>query len=115
MNVTQGQVFDVPASLSTIVTIRENSSGYQRSLAFQNLTTDSLSIQIEVSNDGGSNWSLVGTAFTLGSLTLVAKEIAASYTNILRVRASGGGDDRDLVITYFRIFADGNTWTDPTL
>lgn len=114
MYVTQSQTFDVPVSLSTIVTIREGNT-LQRSLFFQNLTTDTLAIQIEHSSDGGATWALVGTAFSLGSLAQVVKEIASTYTNILRIRASGGGDDRDLYIAYSRAFSDGATWTDPTL
>lgn len=114
MLVTQNQTFPVPASLSTILTIRERNT-YQRSLFFQNLTSSSLSISLEHSSDGGSTWEIVGTAFTLTALTQTVKEVAATYSNILRIRASGGGDDRDLYIGFARIFADGSTWTDPTL
>ena len=114
MMCTQSQLFDVPASLTTIVTLREGNT-YARSLYFKNQSSDTLAIQIEHSSDGGATWAIVGTAFSLAAAAIAVKEVAATYSNILRVRASGGGDDRDLFIAYARMFDDGNTWTDPTL
>jgi hypothetical protein len=114
MMVTQSQLFDVPTALSTIVTIREGNT-YARSLYFKNQSSGTLAIQIEHSSDGGATWALVGTAFSLATGVIVVKEVAATYANILRIRSSGGGDDRDLFIAYARMFDDGATWTDPTL
>jgi len=112
---TQSDVLDVPVSLSTILTMRESST-YQRSLFMRNLGTTTLGIQIESSLDGGTTWAIVGTAFSLASGELIVKEIAATVTGILRVRASGGGDDRDLEVAYARIFNDtGHTWVAPVL
>jgi len=114
MLITQTDILDVPSTLSTIVTLRENNS-WGRSLYFENRYSASLSIQIETSADGGSTWSLVGTAFALAAGDKIAKEVSAVYPNILRVRASGGGEDRDLYLGYSRMFATTGTWTDPTL
>ena len=114
MLITQSDIMDVPASLSTIVTLRENNS-WGRSLYFENKYSASLSIQIETSGDGGATWALIGTAFALAAAAKIVKEVTAAYPNILRVRASGGGEDRDLYIGYARMFATTNTWTDPTL
>ena len=113
MLVTQSDVFDVPISLSTILTIRENNT-YERSLYFKNLTASDISIQIETSADGGSTWSLVDSAFTLSANTIEVKQI--EVTNILRLRASGGGDDRDIYLAYARIFNDANReWVRPLI
>jgi len=114
MLITQTDIFDVPASLSTVVNIRENNS-LERSLFFDNKSSATLSIQIETSADGGTTWSLVGTAFSLTAGSQTVKEIAASYPNQLRIRASGGGDDRDLYIGYARLFSNTSSWTNPTL
>lgn len=114
MMVTQSQLFDVPVSLSTIITIREGNT-YARSLYFKNQSSSVLAINIEHSSDGGATWTLVGTAFSLAAAAIAVKEITAAYSNILRIRASGGGDDRDLFVAYARMFDDGATWTDPTL
>lgn len=112
---TQSALFDIPVGLSTVLQIRETNS-YQRMLSFQNHTSSELSIQIEESSDGGATWSVVGTAFVVGALgsasEIVVKSI--SSTNILRVRCSGGGDDRDLTISYARLYADAtNMWSSP--
>jgi hypothetical protein len=106
---------NVPVSLATILTIRENSAGYQRSLFFENISSDTLSIQIQESTDGGATWVLIGTAFSLAAAAKIVKEISSANSNILRIQASGGGDDRDLSIGYSRLFANTATWTDPTL
>jgi len=114
MIATQTGLFDVAAALATVVNIRETNS-WQRSLFFENKSSGTLAIQIETSADGGTTWSLVGTAFSLTTGSRVTKEVSTSYLNQLRIRASGGGDDRDLSITYARMFGDGDTWTNPTL
>jgi hypothetical protein len=115
MLATQSDVLDVPVSLSTILAIREGNS-YQRSLFLRNLSSSTLGVQIETSNDGGTTWAVVGTAFSLAAGELIVKEVAASVTGILRIRASGGGDDRDLEVAYARIFNDtGHTWVAPVL
>ena len=115
MIITQDDVLDVPVALATILTMREGSS-YQRSLYFHNLSSGTISIQIQSSNDGGTVWSLVGTAFSLTTGLLIVKEVAAAVTGILRIQASGGGDDRDLHIAYSRIFDDtGHVWVAPVL
>jgi len=114
MLVTQTDILDVPATLSTILTLRENNS-WARSLFFENRYSASISIEISHSSDGGATWTVWDVAFSLTAGSKIAKEIGAAYGNILRIRASGGGDDRDLYIGYARMFASTNTWTDPTL
>lgn len=115
MIATQGDVFDVPVALGTILTIREPAS-YQRSLYFRNISSNTLAVQIEESDDGGSSWSIVGTAFSLGAGIILVKEVAATVTGILRIRASGGGDDRDLHLEYSRAYDDtSHIWASPTL
>lgn len=113
MLVTQSNVIDVPIALSTIVQIQENNA-YQRSLYFKNLTTSTIAIQIETSADSGETWSLIEAAFSLAAGTIAVKEIDS--LNILRIRASGGGDDRDLYVAYARMFDDSdNIWQKPLL
>lgn len=113
MLVTQSNVIDVPTALSTIVQIQENNA-YQRSLFFKNLSSSSIAIQIETSADSGETWSLVESAFSLAGGAIIAKEITA--LNILRIRASGGGDDRDLYVAYARMFDDSdNIWQKPLI
>jgi len=115
MLATQSDVLDVPIALDTILTIRENNT-YQRSLFFKNLTASDISMQIETSTDGGSTWSLVEAAFSIAANSIEVKEVDAD--NILRLRASGGGNDRDLYIAYARIFDNccaSPEWTKPLL
>lgn len=104
MLTTQSDIFAVPAALGIILQIREVSSGIQRTLLLQNLSSSDLTVQIEESADGGSTWSIIDSAFTVGAAggaDIAIKSIDSA--NILRVRASGGGDDRDLYITYTRM------------
>ena len=113
MLATQSTTFDVNTGLTTILTIRETNS-YQRTLYFRNLTTDALAVQVECSMDGGTTWSVVGTSFTLASLVSQVFGVPAINSGILRVRASGGGNDRDLEIAYARLFDDlGHIWQTP--
>lgn len=115
MLVTQHDIFDVSSGLTTILTIREANS-YARALYFRNLSSSALSLQIEHSADGGTTWAIVGTAFTLAAGLLIVKDVASTYGQILRVRASGGGDDRDAEICYTRIFDDtGHDWVMPVI
>ena len=114
MLATQQDTFDVPTGLTTLLTIRELGNGYQRSLWFENLTADDLAIQLESSTDGGTTWALIGTAFTLGDSELIAKDVPAATVGIVRIRASGGSADKDLVIGYTRMFSDsGHIWQSP--
>lgn len=115
MLVTQTTVMDVPVSLSTIVTIRETNS-YQRSFYLWNLYNATLSVQLEYSNDGGATWSLVDTAFSITAGSKEVKEVASTYGQLLRIRASGGGDDKDLYVGYSRMFdsCDGD-WVSPVV
>ena len=110
---TQSDTFDVPVALATILQIREINS-YQRTLFFQNISTSTLAIQIEESADGGTTWELIDTAFNLGTVgsgsDIAIKNIDSG--NILRVRASGGGNDRDVSISFARMYlSENNIWT----
>jgi len=114
MIITSSDVLDVPVALATVLTIREANS-YARSVFLHNLTSGSdLAMELQYSNDGGTSWSIIDTAFTLAAGELITKEIESTYGQILRLRASGGGDDRDLHITYARIFDDNqHNWVMP--
>ena len=115
MLVSQSDIFDVPAAQATVLTIREVASR-QRTLFFENLTTaDTLTILVEYSTDGGSTWMMAVTSFDLDPGEIEVKNVLAAYTGILRVRASGGGEDRDLSIGYSRTFGHTVTWTNPIL
>lgn len=116
MIAVQSRVFDVASGLSTVLSIRERNS-YSVVLFFRNRGDLELSLQIEESADGGSTWSLVDTAFTLaaaGEDGDVAVKLVAS-DDILRVRGSGGGGDRDLEIAFVRDVNESATWTAPVL
>lgn len=120
MIVTQSDSFDVPAAQATILQLRETNS-YQRTLLFRNLTASDLSCQIEHSADGGTTWVVIDTAFTIsaigGGSEVAIKNISSTYAgSILRVRASGGGDDRDLQIHFTRMYLDtAHVWSSPVL
>jgi len=119
MLVTQSAVVGIPASLAVIVTIRETGVA-NRTLCFENLTSNEISISLEESADN-TNWTQLEPSFVLGvagSATGVVVKDTAS-TNIIRVRASGGGDDRDVSLSYLRVVEEaagvGRIWTRPSL
>lgn len=117
MLATQAEVLDVPVGLTTVLQIRE-SSPFPRVLFFRNLTDATIAATVEKSTDGGTTWSTVVASFNVGAIgsgtEVVAQTITA--TDILRVRASGGGDDRDLMVGFCRMILDsGDIWTAPVL
>lgn len=117
MLVSQSDTFGVPATVNTIVTIREVNS-YNRVLYLKNLTVNAITIQIQRSADGGNTWDDVGSAISLGAAGGGAdvEFVNVSDGNILRVRGSGGGNDRDLYLTYTRFYLDSDrVWTTPLL
>ena len=115
---SQSDTFDVPVALSTILQLRETNS-FQRTLVLQNLTASDIAAQIERSADGGSTWALIGTAFTVGAVgggsDVQIQNISATYaSNIIRIRCSGGGNDRDLNISFMRMYLDAtHIWSSP--
>ena len=118
MLITQTRVFDVPTAIGTIVTLREINS-YNRMMYFENLGANTLAVQVQQSTDGGNTWALIDTAFNIGpkggGADIITKQITSG--NILRVQASGGGDDRDLYFGFTRMMADGDspTWVPPVM
>ena len=113
MLTSQQDTFDVPTGLTTLLTIRAAGIGYERSFYLQNLTADDLACQISYSNDGGNSWTTIATAFTITAMTQTVFTVDADITGILRVQASGGGNDRDLVIGYTRLLNSTAIWIDP--
>ena len=106
----RSDIFDVPLAVGTILTDREANS-YQRTFLFHNKGVDTLTLDIEDSVDGVT-WATVDVSFTLAAGVAAIKNVASA--NILRVRGSGGGDDRDLVITLVNFNLDGNQiWMSP--
>jgi len=117
MLVTQTEVFNVPAALDTILQLREVNS-YQRTFYFKNLSDSTLTLVIQESDDGGNTWEDLVSAFTVGAAgagsDVEVKNVTSS--NILRVQASGGGNDRDLYISSARFYLDSNhVWARPLL
>ena len=110
----QSDVFDVPTAAASILQDRATSS-YQRTLVFHNLSAGTLAITTQYSAAGGEAWTDIET-FNLAAGAMVVKNV--TRTEILRVRASGGGDDRDLAVALFRVDLDARAeklWTTPRL
>jgi hypothetical protein len=115
MLIAQSDVFDVTVAQGTVLTVREANS-YQRTFQFHNITVGStISIVVEYSNDGGTTWADAVTTFNVLPGIISVQNVSAAFTGILRVRASGGGNDRDLIIGYSRVYDSTTLWTDPTL
>ena len=119
MLASQSDVFDIASGTVTVLTVRESNT-LQRTFYFKNLTASELSVSIESSLDGGGTWSVIDTAFTVGAQGSATECVVKDVTSdgILRVRASGGGDDRDVYIAYTRILDAGTVgavWCKPVL
>jgi len=115
MQVTLSDVFDVPVIAGTIFTFR-GGAAYDRIFSFRNLTANStLAILIEHSADGGTTWTTAVASFNLTPGVLAEKTVASTLSGILRITASGGEDDRDLMLGLNYILGFGNIWTNPTL
>jgi len=114
---TQTDVFDVPVAVGTILTVRETNA-YDRTFVFRNLTAaQTLNIEVQNSDDGGTTWDTAVAAFNLlPGIMIVKTVVGATYANILRVRASGGGADRDLYLALQRPYLDAaKVWSSPVL
>ena len=112
----QEDIIDVPSAVATVLTDRTGSS-YQRTLVLRNLTSVELTYQLQYSADG-TTWTNLGTAVTLGvaggGSDVEIENI--TNTNILRVRAQGGGEDRDMQVSLMRVLDDSDkVWTRPVL
>lgn len=117
MLVTMIDLFDVPAALGTLLTFREANS-YAKFFGFRNWTASAIAVRIEETPDGGTTWNLVGTQFDVGAVgsgtDIITKHITS--TNMLRIRGSGGGNDRDLEIGVSRVYKDtARSWPSPIL
>lgn len=107
MIVTTTSVVDVPAAAGTLLT-DQDSPAAQRTFVFKNLNDPddlalvTLSLLIEESSDGGATWETNTVAFNVEAGTVEIKNVIS--TNILRVRGSGGTDDRDLEFSLVKIY-----------
>lgn len=107
MLVTQTVELDVPSSEDTVLQIRETSS-YQRTFYLENLSTsETISIIIQKSSDG-STWTDVFTSFDLGPVGSGTEIATKNVTDSdqLRIRASGGANDKELKLSYCRYYND---------
>jgi len=112
----QADVVDIPAAAAVVLRDRTNAA-FQRTFYFQNLTANALSLVIEESADG-TTWSVLVPAFVVGIMgsgtEIIPKNIVSS--NMLRVKGSGGGDDRDMLVTLVRGIVDANkVWAKPLI
>jgi len=118
MLTVQKDWFDVPVASATVLQDREDSD-YTRVLFFENMTASTISVTIQKSTDGGTTWSVVGVVFNLGAVgsgTEVAVKTVPAASGIIRVLASGGANDRDVVISMVRYYLDtSKVWTKPIL
>ena len=122
MNIVCSDIFNCPVVEDTVLTVRE-AGVFPRTFTLRNLTAGTPAYRIQESADGGTTWSNLtledGTAQTTlgvaggGTDATVERVISA---NILRVRVSGGGADRDMEITLNRVYDDNaHLWTSPLL
>lgn len=115
MIATQTAVIAVPAAVSDILTIRETNS-YSRSFCLRNLSDNTLAFQFQEYTASG--WKDLGDPFNLGAAGTTTDSVVKliSSTNPLRIRASGGDNDRDLEVSYTRLYdSDTFTWVLPYL
>jgi len=119
MLATQSDIFDVPNIEAVILTVRDvqtiaiGAMG-NRLLYFENLTADTLSVQIQ--ENSGSGWVDLGGPFSVGAIGSGSEIVWHSIDSVnpFRIQAQGGGDDTDLVISYTRAYAtDSVNWTAP--
>lgn len=113
MLVQQVDVFPVTLAESVVLTIRESNT-FSRFLYFRNLTTATLSIKVEKSDDGGATWTTDIASFDLDSDDIANK--VSTATGLLRIKASGIADDRGLSIGYVRQYLDAqHIWGSPLI
>lgn len=107
---------DIPAAEAVILVITE-SSAMDRVFYFENLTASAITLTLQESADGGATYTDVTFAdasanpFVLGAVGSGTERIFKHYSslNIFRIQGSGGGDDRDILLTYGRYFPTGDT------
>ncbi len=111
MIITGVDVVDVPVAEATVFTSREGVA-FPRVFTLQNLTGSAITFSIEASPAGAvwspqtlSNGTTVMTLGIVGSGSDITVERIV-ILNICRIRASGGGDDRDLMIGLQRVYYD---------
>ena len=119
MITSQVDILAVPVLIGTILTNREVSN-FDRVLVLRNLSaTETPIITIQQSADGVT-WANVLVPFTLA----LAEDLAfgdvhvekITSGNMLRVRGSAGGNDRDLYVALIRVSVDtSHIWRSPVL
>lgn len=112
MLVTSQDVHDITAVEMTVITLEEMNP-YPKIFIFENLTAVTLAAKIQESSDGGNTYEDIGSAFNIGPAGR-GSEVETRYitsSNLLRVRAAGGGNDRDLLLSIGRYYKSGPaTW-----
>ena len=101
-------ILDVPLAAATVLQLRYTNA-YNRTLTFRNLTASTLSVTVQEYISGA--WTTIGTAFDVGvkggGTDIVTKLITSA--NQLRIQASGGADDRDMLFAVHEYVDDSGT------
>jgi len=104
-------VVDVPVAVTTVIDLQETNTK-ERTFVFHNLQAvggDTLSVLIQHSSDGGATWTTAVASFDIDPGEVIVKQVSTSYLSRLRIRASGGGDSRDLEIGILKVYpTDGS-------
>ena len=106
----QQNEFEIDAAESTIFQVLDDLST-SRVLILHNKGAYTLTCQYQYSTDGGTTWTSLAAAFSLGASGSGNEVDALEITQSGRIRllASGGGGDRDLSVLVVRVSTSVST------
>ena len=100
---SQGNVFEIAAVEATIFTLVDDLST-PRAVLLHNMGAYTLTCQYQYSTDGGGSWTNLAAAFSLGAAGSGDEldVLKITQSGRIRLKASGGGGDRDLSVLVVR-------------
>lgn len=91
MLVSQSLVVDAPAMMTSLLRVLDGSP-FPRALWLENLdSSNTLTVKLESSNDGGITWVLIGTQFTILPGAVEFRALTAAGP-LIRLSGSGSGE-----------------------
>jgi len=111
MLVVRNAIFDVPTTEGTVFTVMDANPWTRTAILHNRGSTLTLTLQLQLSTDGGATWSDYGDEFTMGidgSGTEVATKTMIG-TGMFRLRGSGGANNQELEISLAEFVVTAST------